>query len=316
MLGKGLFKLAGFAVTGALALAGGAQLLSSVASVVFALRAGNPVPLILVVGCVVLLLNLDRHIEKPPFDTLLTILSYAAAAYLVVIAFVGLLPLGLVASLSGATGTVLVCSTLHDPTTLREWLALVSAGYPTGTWNGPSDAHELQVLTNRPSLRAIIVPELSRHILVDFMRNRPFLPVSLTCFEECDILFIAVDIDSRPYNHVIDSLSSLGIQIEHEASSFLMEALHKMPLIDNQSGLAFEDYCLAIESETVSHLLRVAPVRMTVFPAKDGPRVLFPNSSAPGLVVERIPATLAAKALLSRDYCELAEVKSGHARTA
>ncbi|MHA2160630.1 MAG: hypothetical protein ACXABE_17180, partial [Candidatus Thorarchaeota archaeon] len=98
MLGKGLIKIIGFIIAGAIALAAGAELLASVVSVVLSFRGGNPFPLISIVIITVVLIRLvQRRSEETPVKMILNIAAYAATGYVAVVAFVIGLPYGLVA---------------------------------------------------------------------------------------------------------------------------------------------------------------------------------------------------------------------------
>ena len=61
MFGKSIIKLIGLIFAGAIALAGGAELLASVVGVVLAFRSGNPFPLLLVGIVTVILLRIVKR---------------------------------------------------------------------------------------------------------------------------------------------------------------------------------------------------------------------------------------------------------------
>ena len=123
MFGKGISKLIGYAVAGAIALAAGGELLASVVSVVLAFRLGNVTPLILVISLTVgILLVVNRVADESPLKMVLGIIAYAVTGYLAVVTFVIVLPYGLVYAGIAAAVAAGVCSFIKDPAMLSEYL--------------------------------------------------------------------------------------------------------------------------------------------------------------------------------------------------
>ncbi|MFW9967189.1 MAG: hypothetical protein ACFFEA_08540, partial [Candidatus Thorarchaeota archaeon] len=60
MFGKGVLKIIGLAMAGAIALAGGAQLLSSVVYIIIAFRSGDIAPFVLAIGTTLALIQMKR----------------------------------------------------------------------------------------------------------------------------------------------------------------------------------------------------------------------------------------------------------------
>jgi len=119
MIGKGITKLIGYAIAGAIALVAGTELLVSVVSVVLAFRMGNITPLLgVIILTVGLLLVVKRVSEESPTRLIMNILAYAASGYLAVVTFVIVLPYGLIFSGIAAGVTAGICSFIknHRPT--------------------------------------------------------------------------------------------------------------------------------------------------------------------------------------------------------
>jgi hypothetical protein len=150
----------------------------------------------------------------------------------------------------------------------------------------------------------VILNEGMREKLVQLMKERPLLPISLTHYEDCDVLFIAED----KYERIIKLLKEVGIETKGLASPLLSEAIQMIPILDSRNGLTFEDYRLAREDGTINSLLIQAPVRLTVFPSTSGLVVLIPDTEAPGLNVERLKRGYEVDILLHRNYTHLEEV--------
>ncbi|MHA2067654.1 MAG: hypothetical protein ACXABY_25095 [Candidatus Thorarchaeota archaeon] len=314
MFGKGVLKIIGLAMAGAMALAGGAQLLSSVAVVVIAFRSGDIIPLVLAVGTALALIQMRRLLSNHALSTIVGILAYAASGYIAVVAFVGLLPFGLVSSFIGAALTIVVCSLMHDPTLMNEWIAALSADSSV-SWMGRSRGTSELKLSLDVSHQMILLPPESREQVITLMKDRPLLPISLTHYTDCDVLFIDTNSKKTSSSQVRDILSRMNILSGRDASPLLREAILKVPLIDARHGLEMTDYCLAFEEDTVIHLLKNVPSRMIVFPCKTGLRIIYPESAAPGLISEKVPENELVNTLLLHSYAGLEEVKDSHANT-
>ncbi|MFX1260655.1 MAG: hypothetical protein ACFFAZ_01075 [Promethearchaeota archaeon] len=307
MFGKGILKIIGLAIAGAVALAGGAQLLSSVALVVISFRSGNIIPLIIAVATTLALIQLKRLFAKHTLSAILGILAYASSGYLAVVAFVGLLPYGMVSSLLGAALTIIGCSVMYDSNNLKEWMASMSTDSSISRLSrdprvsGP-------VISMDVSHHVVLLTPESREKVISLMRDRPLLPISLTHFNECDALFIDANSVRVNLTQIGDILLRANIIIKGDVSPLLREAILKVPLIDERNGLSMAEYCIATDQDAVNYLIRSLPSRMIVFPSKTGPRIIYPESAAPGLVSQRVPDGELANALLLHRYATLKEV--------
>lgn len=311
MLGKGMFKLVGYAVAGAIALVAGAELLTSVVSVVLAFRLGDSFPLVVVTVLTVgLLLLVNRVSEESPTKLILNILAYAASGYLVVVSFVIVLPYGLVFAGITAGTTAGLCSFIKNPNILTSQLQeFLSNSSLTGLAKrivpvGEGDSFTLHTFHN-----ILILEEGSRDRVIQLMADRPLLPVSLTHFVDCDVLFVSEDSNHSKFEQIMKLLKDLSIQTKGHTSQLLAEAIQMVPIIDSQNGLGMENYRLAKDEKSIKELLTLAPVRMTVFPTTTGIRVLVPDMDAPGLIVERLVQGKEADVLLNRNYALLEEVE-------
>jgi hypothetical protein len=312
LFGKGVLKIIGLAIAGAMALAGGAQLLASVAIVVIAFRSGDIIPLVLTVGTTLALIHMKRRLANHTLSNIVGILAYAASGYLAIVAFVGMLPFGLVSSLVGAAITIMVCSVMYDPAQLTEWMATFSPD-STMSWINRGPGSSEPPLNLDVSHQLILIPPDSREMIITLMRDRPLLPISLTHLNECDVLFIETTSKRTSSAQVRDIIARRNIPIGCEASSLLREAILKVPLIDEKNGLAMSDYHLAFENDTIVQLIRNPPSRMMVFPSRTGPRIIYPSPDAPGLVSQKVPENELANALLLHSYVNLEEVNDTYA---
>lgn len=311
MFGKGIIKLIGFAVTGAIALVVGAELLTSVVSIVLAFRLGNIAPLLVVIVLtVVVLLIVNRVSEDSPTRLILNILSYAAICYLAVVAFVIVLPYGLIFAGIAAGATAGICSFIKDPGSLNpQFKQFISQMQTTGSLNGIVRQRVVAVSEGESfklnaSENILLLEKDAREKIIQMMRDRPLLPVSLTCYVDCDVLFI-----SAKFGQIINLINNLGIETKGHPSPLLAEAIQMIPIIDSQNGLGMKNYRLARDEKAVTELLSLAPTRMTVFPTKSGLAVLVPDMDAPGLLVEELEHGTELDVLLHRNYSLLEEVE-------
>ncbi|MFW9806710.1 MAG: hypothetical protein ACFFFK_08285, partial [Candidatus Thorarchaeota archaeon] len=312
VFGKSIIKLIGLVFAGAIALAGGAELLASVVGVVLAFRASNPFPLILVITVTMVLLRIVKsQKEETPVKMILNIVAYAATGYLIVVGFVIALPYGLMASIATAIATSIVVSVIGDPASISTQIKNYIPFTLGNSFQGVSrkvvqTSDGSSFLVNSSSTIIIIKPQ-DRHKVVELMRDRSLLPISLTHFEDIDVLFISKMENRALFNHVNSLLSSYDIQPESKAPALLSEAIQMIPIIDEQNGFPMKEYRLARDKKTVQDLLTNWPPRMTVFPSEKGLMVLVPYSEVVGLNVETLKRGYESEILLHRDFTSILE---------
>ncbi len=315
MIGKGITKLIGYAIAGAIALVAGTQILVSVVSVVLAFRLGDISPLFTVIIITVGLLLITKRVpEESPTRLILNILAYAATGYLAVVAFVIVLPYGLVFAGIAAGATAGMCSFIKEPHNVTSHLQkFISQIQTNGSLNnvakrivpvGDSDSFSLNAFHN-----ILILENGSRDTVIQLMRDRPLLPISLTHFVDCDVLFVTENNNPAKFDQIIKLLNDLSIGIEKHTSQLLAEAIQMVPIIDSQNGLGMENYRIAKNENSINDLLRLTPVRMTVFPTTSGLRILVPDMEAPGLIVDQLEQGKEIDVLLHRDYTLFEEVE-------
>ncbi|MCJ7817370.1 MAG: hypothetical protein MUP60_00835, partial [Candidatus Thorarchaeota archaeon] len=139
--------------------------------------------------------------------------------------------------------------------------------------------------------------------------DRPLLPISLTHFVDCDVLFVAEGSNPAKFEQILQLLKDLSVQTKGHTSQLLSEAIQMVPIIDSQNGLGMDNYRLARDEKSITELLAISPVRMTVFPTVQGLRVLVPDMDAPGLIVETLEEGNEIDVLLHRDYSLLKEAE-------
>jgi hypothetical protein len=326
VFGKSIIKLIGLIFAGAIALAGGAELLASVVGVVLAFRAGNPFPLLLVgIVTIILLRVVKKQTEETPVKMILNIVAYAATGYLVVVAFVVALPYGLMASIVTAIATSVVISFIGDPSSIlsqvQNYVPSTLGGSINGLPKRVVQTEDGSSFTVNFTNSVIVINPDHRDKVVDLMRDRSLLPTSLTHFEDLDVLFISNEGDRTMFervNSLLNSygietkgslLNSYGIETKGPVPALLAEALQMLPIIDEQNGLSMKEYRLAKDEKTISDLLSLWPARMTIFPTEQGLRVLVPDIDVIGFNVEPLKQGHESEVLLHRDFTSIREVK-------
>ena len=318
MLGKSVFRLISYAVAGAVAITLGSTLLSSVSSVVISFRFGNSFPLILVLAGTASLLLISKRITGTLPKMILDILSWIANAYLSVIVFFVLLPFGLIIGIMGLAITITVVATIKDTKGLGEKVSqLLDQTSILGSQIpliGPSISGEQTSWWNsleRVQLKAYLVPRLHRTRLVEILRERPYLPISITRYGDVDVLYVHFEFEPKIAEQIPIILSDLGVQDIQELSPFMTRALLTLPLIeDRESGKALVDYRVATAEQTVNRLIEIWPDRITIMPHKTGPIALVRSESAPGFEMNPLPRGREFSILLSHEteHIEIGDV--------
>lgn len=315
MFGKGIIKIIGYIILGAIVLAIGAELLSSVVSIVLAFRLGNPVPfLIMTFGTAFLLFAISRLDENTSLYVIANILGYAATGYFIVVVFVMVLPYGLVLSFVSAGISGVFCSFIRDPMQVNQYIRkVVSDIHVSGVFDGLK-TRNVEVgygysFTLNTSCTLSIVEEGSRDRLFQLMRERPLLPISYTHYVDCDVLFIEESSSRSKNDSILKLLSDYGIATRRITSLLLIEAIQLVPILDSRHGLKIDDYRITNDESTITNLLNLSPPRLTIFPTTQGLCALIPELDAPGLNIEPIRRGHEHEVILHRNFINAWEVE-------
>ncbi|MFX0108376.1 MAG: hypothetical protein ACFE7R_08840 [Candidatus Hodarchaeota archaeon] len=315
MFGKTFMKLGLYAIIGAIAVALGTQLLASVVSVVYAIRRGNIIPLVIIVTLSVVTLRVARKLpDESMMGKMSTFLAYTMTGYAMAVAFIGLLSVGLSMSILGAIAVLILCASIYEPDRVRVLLGpystqlKMSLQQTSGSSSKISPYDPAPIRVHLPALM-MHVENGSREALVNLMLERPLLPISLTHLEEYDVVYIDSNQDPLIADRVQALFEACEINTRRVATPFLEDVLAKLPIIDEEHGLAMCGYKVVTDEQTVKHLLDMWPPRMSVIPSRKGLTVILPESSAPGLPMDPIPSLHIHKIILFRDYSILKEVK-------
>ena len=315
MFGKGIIKIIGYIILGAIVLAIGAELLSSVVSIVLAFRLGNPVPFLATAfGTVFLLLAISRLNENTSLYVISNILGYAITGFFIVVVFVMVLPYGLVISFISAGISGAFCSFLRDPMQVQQYIRkVVSDIHISGIFDGLKtrnvEVGDGYSFTLNSSCNLLIVEEESRARLLQLMRERPLLPISYTHYVGCNVLFIDECSSSSKSESILKLLTDYRIVTKKITSHLLIEAIQIVPILDSRHGLKLDDYRITNDESTITNLLSLSPPRLTIFPTAQGLCALIPELDAPGLNIEPIRRGYEHEVILHRNFINAWEVE-------
>ncbi len=304
MFGKSIIR---YAIAGAIMLFLGSYLLSSVTWVVFAWRFGDITPLASVVAGTVLLLVLTRRQTSEPISTILDVVSWACIIYVGVVVLFITIPFGLVVAFIALGVTVMVFHNIKEPRGISDRFS--SLLEPAGSLGQSIPLIGKTTVTrsaawssiNKLKMKAIVLPTSLRGTVLELLRERPLLPVSVTRYEDCDIMIVRTEGEEKVLQQVSDALTEKGVDDFLLLSPFMTNAVLGLPILEQEDGLALHDYMVASEEQTVDRLLEMWPNRITVFPNRNGLRVVIRNDSAPGFDLEELPQGTEARILLGRD---------------
>lgn len=304
MFGRSLFRIMGVVVAGLVALSLGRELLNSVTATVLAFRAGNALPILSVAVLTVVLLRVPAQLEKgTPQQVLLNALAWASAVYLSVTVFIAMLPFGMLIVFSATGATILVCGVISDPKELAQrlrafWshngLIALSLGERGGVMFSTSLASQ--------GFKVLILPSESRETVVELLRNRPALPVSVVSLESNDFMLVKTKGSNTLLTKTMDVLEQAGVNGVEIARPLLTDAIVNLPLIEDERGIAkMNEYRVVTEEKVMEKVLEVWPERMTVVPSRVGLRAIVRPDSVMGLELEDIRQGREAQVVLGRD---------------
>ncbi len=309
MFGGILWKGIVFGMAVMLVLTVGTELLASVVSVVVSARRGDLIPIVTVfLGTLFISLILRRLKKHSPTKLLLSILVYGTIGYAAVVSFIAVLPWGLLPSLMSASMTILGFSVAATPTRFgayRSQTKLRSLALRTDNPSGRITSSAIAALSDAltEQARVVIIQEGDRDKVVQLMKERPLLPVSITRLADCyAVVVTSPNSDEVVFRRAIDTLSEFGISRVKRARHLLAEAILMLPLIDESYGFSMREYRVVRDDTTMTHVISQWPERLTIFATKEGLGALVPERAATGLKTEQLPRGLETDVVLFRNY--------------
>jgi hypothetical protein len=295
----------GAVVAGLVALSLGRELLNSVTVTVVSFRAGNILPLVTVAILTAILLRVAARFEKDtPQQVLLNVLAWASVVYLSVTVLVATLPYGILTVLSTTGVTIFVCGVISDPSDaeqkLRSFLPSSNGLMPLPL--GDTGGAVFSVSLMRQGFRVLIPPKASREKIVQLLKDRPALPVSIVNLEDNDFILVKTKDDKTLLTKTMEVVEQAGVHGVKVARPLLADAVVNLPLIEDDRGMVkMNEYRVAVEEKTIEKVLDLWPKRMTLVPGKEGLRAIVRPDSVMGLELEEIPRGQEAQVVLGRD---------------
>ncbi len=300
MFGKSLFRLMKYGILVCVAIIVGSTLLTTVSGYVAVLREGNYTPLffLLFVSTVLVFASERYKLESKVADILVKALSALISLLLFMVIFLWLyIPLGLVQAAVVTFSAILYLNIVRRPSMLREYwdsITLMSVNF------GPLTLTDRAKLSYRilKEFSVVVLPRGQLDMVVDLFKTRPHLPMVLTHYEEMDVLYIKQNGQSTS----IDSLLALlNIEEPLRASPLLSRLIVSLPILEEEYGVQLADYRFVEDQVVVEKLLESRPVRMSIIPHVEGPRLIVPSKDTLGMNVMEIPSEHLVRVILGKD---------------
>lgn len=299
-------RLISYAVAGAIAVLLGGRLLSSVTSVVLAWRLGNPLPLIVAAGGTFLLVFFSRGEANTLPLMILNIIAWIASAYMSLVVFFVALPLGLVPGFAAMAVSLFAVGIIKDTRgvggrihNMIDHTAILGSSIPL---IGKAEIDERGLLTamSRSRYVGFLLARSEKGKVLRMIRERPLLPVSLSRYEDTDILFVQNDLENASQIEML--LRDAGIEGIERLSAFHAGAVLSLPLFEKREEAAsLSDYVFCNDAATVDRLVEIWPRSVSLYPSRDGAIVVSPRDAVPGFESQPIPRGLRSAVVVERD---------------
>ncbi len=296
------------AFAAALVLILGKFILGLVASVVLAVRVGNIFPLLAIIVISGILLRVSGMVvdKEGPVFSLLNILAWLCTFVLMAIGALVLLPFGVILSIAAIAFIGLTARVVQEPS--LSWSAIFhSESISTLIFLLDGYMHRRRVglpfrwATMRlEGYSLLLISKSHERDLVQLMKDRPKLPVSLTLLEDFDALVVHSSDHTDWTIIVTDILGRNGIEYEYGDPSLLRLVL-ALPLICSDLGQSLDEYRSLQDSELLDHLLDEHLTGVTLFPDVTGTIAVAPSDAVSGYNVSPLTATVARQLLVRRD---------------
>ncbi len=290
MFGGTIFRIAKYAVIGAITLTLGTQLITSVNSIVIAYRLGNNIPLILVFLVTLGVLRIaGSSMFNEPVKMITNVLGWTATIFLSVTVFIIGLENGLLFSIVGTASVTILCAVVRNPNQIvvrlnegfNHKLSLDTSMAARGIDSISDDELWVYVDQLASKLKALHIPLGAHNSIIEIFQQRVEWSVSLTHLNDMDAL--VVDTSLVPIEDVVNILELPETHCPKVCSHTLTKAILALPFIDARFGITFTDYEYMTDPNSVSLLIDSWAPGTTIFPSKPGISALVPKELATGL---------------------------------
>ncbi len=308
MFSKYCFRLMWLSFAAAFAILMGGHLIRYVSSIVIAARLGDYLPLIVLIVCSVALLRISGKFDDKDglLFNLISIIAWASVILLAIASALIILPFGIVPMIAAVALVGLLARLVQDPQSSISILGQLFGSYPLisflvmklySVWEGHTFSW-LRISTS--SLALFIIPKEYEMKIIQLMRDRPMLPVSMTILDEFDALVLRAK-HLEDWHATINNLLQRN-KIPYEiGSQILLKLVLALPLIENEGELAHGRYCIIPEQKLIDVLLTEGANYVTLFPRIGGLIAVCPDVFVSGYNVSRLPTNVISSLLINRD---------------
>ena len=306
MFGK-LYSLVKYVIIAVFILILASSLLDSVAMIAKANEQGNYLSFIIIAGITTVLVRMASKNRKQEISSLLIqITAGCSVIYLVFIVFTtSTLIMSHSANMPAVTLaslllTIVYCKIVYEPPNLGNMVGFIVAS-TRATMNTISiDARgDISVWASISSnFRILLLPEGSASSILELLKERPSLPVTLTHLEGFD--YITIPNDPLWQQRIEEILTRMQINVTR-ALPLLELGVQAIPFFYQSHELEDIKYGLSTKDSVIEFLLKEWPVGLTVFPSSEGLRTVVPVQRVPGLELDQLSKTKTLRLLIHRD---------------
>lgn len=306
MFGK-LYSLVKYVIIAVFVLILASNLLDSVIMIATANEQGNYLSFIIIAGITTILIRMaSKNRKQEIFSLLIQITAGCSVIYLVFIVFTtSTLIMGHSANMPAVTLsavflTAVYCKIVYEPpdfqSMFRFILALTKATMNTVSMDARGDVSAWGSINGK--FRVLILPDGSASSILELLKERPSLPVTLTHLEGFDY----ITIPNVPFwqQRIEEILTRKQINVTR-ALPLLELGVQATPLFYQSHALEEIKYGLSTKDSVIEFLLKDWPNGLTVFPSSEGLRTVVPVHRVPGVELDHLSKTQALRLLIHRD---------------
>ncbi|MFO7836662.1 MAG: hypothetical protein R6V83_08405 [Candidatus Thorarchaeota archaeon] len=294
----------------------GTKLLASLTVIVLSARTGNVIPLLFLVLLAFGLLVLDhRFVSESKVSSVVTAVAGFAAGYsALAIGFTLLIFDGLV-SILGVIFFLIGCTTVRNPHRQKRSAKVLSRGFSTvlNTMVRIEDNHSVR---SGSVWQVFLLSHRYFQTMITLIEERPLLPVCLVRFEEADAIIVNCENDAGWPNRIKNLVRSYGVDHFTELSPEVSHFIGSLPYLESLAGIDPKDFRIATNHTTLSRILADPPVRTTILPSSDGPRVIVRENEVPGMDLESLPPGTEETLLFEKDVSVIIRSVTADGQTA
>jgi hypothetical protein len=306
MFGK-LFSIVKYVIIAVFVLILASSLLDSVIMIAASNEQGNYLSFIIITGITTILVRMaSKNRKQEIFSLLIQITAGCSVIYLVFIVFTtSTLMMGYSANMPAVTLasvllTAVYCKIVYEPPDLGRMVGfIISSTRATMNIISMESRGDVSAWASiSGNFRILILPEGSASSILELLKERLSLPVTLTHLEGFD--YITIPNDPFWQQRIEEIFIRMQLNVTR-ASPLLELGVQATPLFYQSHALENITYGLSKKDSVIEFLLKDWPNGLTVFPSSEGLRTVVPVHRVPGLELEHLSKTQALRLLIHRD---------------